>query len=371
MEFSLSLMRHRLASRRGPLTQPRFGPRPSGRLLWAHFGRDIDPTGARIVLAAVTADAPDLHVVTTGATGEYPAPVDTAVSGTAILDAWSPDLAVFFGSDPFPAIWAEAQRRRLPLIAAETDTARLPLPLIRPMIRFDAVIAIVPDQRLGPVVEALGPLSVVPDPPSATRGLASLRQSIAARPVWLALDVPFAEINHVLAAHDHVTRISHRLLMILAPDEPGRVHDVLSRRGWRFATHSAGEAPMPDDRILVVDDSDQIGDWLRIAPVTFLGGTFEGTGPRNSPFAPAALGSAVIHGPVIEAFGPEFARLRSAGATRCVDEAGALALELERLQGPDTAADLARAGWAVTSANAEVSARLVELIGDVLAGVDV
>lgn len=309
--------------------------------------------------------------MTTGVSGDYPAPTDTAASGAALLDVWSPDLAVFFGSDPYPAIWTEAQRRGLPLIAAEADTARLPLPLIRPMTRFDAVLSIRPDPRLGPVVEALGPLSIVPDPPAATRGLAPLRQSIATRPVWLALDVPFAETDLVLAAHDRVTRISHRLLLILASEDPERARARLSEMGWRFADHRANEDLKPEDRILLVADADQIGDWLRIAPVTFLGGTFLGDGPRRSPFAPAGLGSAVIHGPVIESFAPEFGRLDRAGAARCAGDAKALALELERLQSPDTAADLAKAGWAVTSANAEASARLVELIGDILAGIDV
>lgn len=371
MEFSLSLMRHRLASRRGSSSPPRGGSRPDGRLLWAHFGRGVDPSGARLVLAAVSADAPDLNFVTTGPAGDHPAPADTAAAGAAFLDVWRPNLAVFFGSDPFPAIWTEAQRRGLPLLAAEADTARIPLPLVRPMSRFDAVLAMRPDSRLGPVVEPVGPLSVVPDPPPATSGLAQLRQSIATRPVWLALGVPFAELGQVLDAHERVARISHRLLLILAPDDPGLARSRLSEFGWRFTARSAETGLEPEDRVLLVEEAEEIGDWLRIAPTTFLGGTFKGGGPRHSPFAAATLGSAVIHGPVAGSFDTELARLRRAGAACPVTDANELADALERLQSPDTAAELARAGWTVTSANAEASARLVELIEDVLAGIDI
>ena len=69
MAFSLSLLRHRLSaaraqSRRAEEALPR--ERPAGRLLWAHFGQDVDPRGALLVLDQVVRANGDLAVLTTG-----------------------------------------------------------------------------------------------------------------------------------------------------------------------------------------------------------------------------------------------------------------------------------------------------------------
>ncbi len=370
MDFSLSLLRHRLAARRQRAAPDLPAHRAEGRLLWAHFGHGLDTTGARLVLEEISREAPDLAILTTGTTEETDAPADTIAAASTFLEAWRPDIAVFFGSDPCPAVWTEGLRRGVPLFAAETDTARLSLPLIRPMKRFDAVIAARPDPRLEPIIEPLGPLSTVPAPPPTTDRFAPLRQAIGTRQVWLALDLPFAELDLVLSVHERVAQLSHRLLLILAPLESERAGQRLSEIDWRFATRSAGQEPKAEDRILLVDDPDERGDWMRLAPVTYLGGTISGNGPRTSPMAAASLGSALVHGPFSGRFEFEIACLREAGAACVVADMAGLAAELERLQSPDTAAERARAGWTVTSANAEASARLVELIGDTLAGID-
>lgn len=323
------------------------------------------------MLDEISRESPDLAVLRTGPEGDSAAPADTIAAGAAFLEAWRPDIAVFFGSDPYPAVWSEALRRGIPLFAAETDTARMPLSLIRPMKRFDAVISTRPDPRLDPAIEPLGPLSIVPAPPGSTAGFEPLRQAIGTRQVWLALDLPIVELDLVLSAHERAAQSSHRLLLMLAPADPERAGSRLAELGWRFATRGAAEDPKAEDRILLVDEPGEHGDWLRLAPVTYLGGTNSGDGPRTSPMAVASLGSVLVHGPKFGRFESEFMRLREAGAVCCVADAKDLAAGLERLQSPEAAAELARAGWSVTSANSDASARLLELISDTLAGVDV
>ena len=83
------------------------------------------------------------------------------------------------------------------------------------------------------------------------------------------------------------------------------------------------------------------------------------TGSLRDPFEPAALGSAILHGPRP---GPGPA-LRPAGATRgppaLVASPADLAEALGDLLSPDRAARLAQAAWAVASDGAEVTDRVV------------
>ncbi len=375
MAFSLSLLRHRIAAARA---QSRggadlAGDRPAGRLIWAHFGPDIDPLGARLALGRVQAANSDVSILSTGRDADLPGPADTSAAAARFLDHWRPDIALFVGTDPYPRLWSEAQRRGLPLIAAETRTLRQPTPLVRGLAAFDAVIAAEADPRLGPAGQALGHLSTIPAPPGVeVRALERMKEALVTRPLWLALDVPEAEIGTVLSAHATAAHLSHRLVLILSPraGAEAAAADAVAAQGHRAVCRSRDEMPGTEDPVLLADRPEEAGIWLRLAPLTYLGGTLAGPGPETSPFAPVSLGSALIHGPRTAAAEAALQRLHAGGAVRRVSEAAGLATEVDRLMNPETAAQLARAGWAVTSQGAEASARLVEVIDDTLAGID-
>ena len=70
---------------------------------------------------------------------------------------------------------------------------------------------------------------------------------------------------------------------------------------------------------------------------------------------PAALGSAILHGPRTGTAGPVFVRLGAARATRAVASASDLGDALGDLLAPDRAARLAQAAWGVVSEGAEVT----------------
>jgi 3-deoxy-D-manno-octulosonic-acid transferase len=76
---------------------------------------------------------------------------------------------------------------------------------------------------------------------------------------------------------------------------------------------------------------------------------------------PAALGSAVVHGPDIINFHHAYARLREAGATVPLHEVSDLSQRVAVLMEPDQCADMAAKGWHVVSEGAMVTDRLVEL----------
>jgi 3-deoxy-D-manno-octulosonic-acid transferase len=55
-----------------------------------------------------------------------------------------------------------------------------------------------------------------------------------------------------------------------------------------------------------------LGLWYRVAPISLVGGSLQPIGGHN-PFEPAALGSAILHGPYVTNFVDIYQRLSEAG----------------------------------------------------------
>ena len=342
--------------------------RPSGPLLWCHFGRNVEREGARIVLDALREAHPRLTVVSTGLPDEPP-PADSAAAARAFLDAWRPDVALFVGSDPFPEIWSEALSRAIPLYACEIDPSRLKPAAMHCLENFDAVLVPETSNWTAPAAMPLGRLSKVAASPDVDPvRFEEMADRLAGRPMWLAHDVDAGEVGEILIAHHRAAKMSHRLTLLLcAPIEAAE--EVLSQGGWRWS-RDVEEGPLaPDTQILLISSPCEAGLWVRIAPITFLGGSLAGRGPSMSPYVPASLGSAVVCGPVIGSHAEAISRLQAGRAISRIGDAERLGTEVERLLNSDVTAGLAAAGWVVTSKGAEASARLFELLDDTLAGV--
>ena len=100
-----------------------------------------------------------------------------------------------------------------------------------------------------------------------------------------------------------------------------------------------------------------------------MGGSLVPIGGHN-PFEPAALGSAILHGPDVRNFADIFARLGQAGAAREVRDWSDLGTTLARVLEPDVAAKMAHAAWEVCSSGADVTERAMDLLFAMLDGVD-
>ena len=115
-----------------------------------------------------------------------------------------------------------------------------------------------------------------------------------------------------------------------------------------------------------MDTEGELGLWYRLAPLTFIAGTFGSGNPRVDPFEPVALGSAVLHGPVLGPADARYRRLASAGATRVINDASDLGEVVYGLLSPDKVAALAHAGWLATTESAHVVENLAERIDEAL-----
>ncbi len=190
----------------------------------------------------------------------------------------------------------------------------------------------------------------------------------SARPIWLCVDFTMAERGMILEAHRNALRAAHRLLLVIVPadaDSGPEIARWFDDAGLRSGCQSLNHSPEPECQIFVADDPADANLWYRLATISFMGGSF-GEGGRENPFRPAALGSAVIHGPRPGSHDEFYRLLSEAGGAASVGDQQALSGFLMRLLSPHHAAEMAHRAWQVTSAGAELIDALTSEVQDAI-----
>lgn len=396
MVHSLGLTLYSLRPRKGGLGQVNRPVRPAGKLVWMH-APTVESLSGLAELCSRMADEDEVSLLITcpvpisigaGVFVDLP-PEDTVDGVREFLDHWRPDIALFSDGELRPALLHEASERAVPLFLVDARTPYLlrgregwyPGLIKSSILSFNKIMAL--DEAAarafrragatGAQVRATGRLeedsAAIPCLEAERAALAKL---LATRPVWFAAGLPEAEEAAIIAAHRAALGMSHRLLLIISPQEPeraGPLAKMLSEtEGWVVACRVDDEEPEPDVEVFVTDGMAEIGLWYRLAPITFLGGSLGGKGCLRNPMEPAALGSAILYGPRPGEFGNKFGRLGAARAARAVGNARDLADALADLMAADKVARLAQAAWGVASEGAEVTEQVLKTIRKVLEG---
>lgn len=364
--------------------------RPDGTLIWIHAGRGSRPESLRQLTRLLNRDRPDIGIVMTQDRGDDPIgdqpsalidqlPQDRLSDAQGFLDHWRPALALFVGTTLPAALITEAHQRGIALILADAHLTPAMTPVWRRGMagsllgRFARLLAQDSDtvttlQRLGGrslSVELAGRIEETTDPlPCVNAERDALAELLRARPVWMAVACTPTEEDAVIAAHIHAMQHAHRLLLILAPADPDRgphLAQRLTAEGLIVGQRALEDEPLPDVQVMITEGLTELGLWYRLAPVCFMGGTLLPGGAGRSPYEPAALGSAVLHGDHPGPYPEAYARLSEARAARQVSSPEALATAVADLIAPDKAAVLAHNAWAATSGGAEVAERVVQI----------
>lgn len=391
MAYSLGLTLYHMASRREAQAAPLRPIRPKGRLIWLH-APTADASRAMSELARrITFDVGH-PVLLTGPTPVdpipgvtlQPAPSDSQADAKSFLDHWRPDAILLSEGELRPALLHEAAERHIPMalvdgrgpyIWRERDgwfpgLLKATLGLFSHILAQDATAARA-FRRAGVDAEQTGrmeePSAALPCTEAERLDLARL---LGTRPVWLAADLPTSEESAVIEAHRAALRLAHRLLLVIVPQDQSRAVDLATRmetiEGWHVARRAADQDPEPEVEVYIADTAAEYGLWYRLAPVTYLGGSLSGAGCQRDPMEPAALGSAIIHGPRPGAFGTIFGRLGAARAARSVATSADLAEALGDLLSPDRAARLAQSAWAVASDGVDVTEKVLGILRKML-----
>ncbi|MDZ7905741.1 MAG: glycosyltransferase N-terminal domain-containing protein [Cypionkella sp.] len=358
--------------------------RPAGRLIWLHVSAPSHVAAAMQLAQRLQDDSGFLVLLTwadpqgIGTNFIQDAPPDDAPKQVAaFLGHYTPDVIVLIGAVLRPALIAGAHMAGVPIILTQAaapellrGSDRVFLGLTRHLVAYLAAVMTVDEtaariyRRLGAAnVQRTGHLEAHRLPlPHNEPERAAMAAMLATRPVWLAVDVPQIEIPAVIAAHRSAMRLSHRLLLILVPQDATLGESLAAQleqdEGWIVARRDLDQDPDPETVVYIADAGQEYGLWYRLAPVTFMGGTMFGTGSARAPFEAAALGSAIIHGRKTGDYGREYGQLGAALGAAAVSSVDELAEFLTELLAPDRVARLAHAAWGVVSEGAEVTHRI-------------
>lgn len=366
-------------------------------LIWIHCARSarldvipalaqaIEADGTRARLAVTTPTAPDApHPA---GVLRLQAPPEFRTPARAFLQALRPDLMIWTDGLLQPMLLTEAAGCGFARILVDVRAEALglaggtwiPGAAAALVASFDHACAVdhIAAQRLARLglpddrIEVTGSLEAMVNPPPCNeRERRDMTQIIGPRPVWLAAEVPLAELADVIAAHRQASRALHRLLLILAPagaDDVAPMLAELRAAGLRTASRANDEDPDEATEVFLADGPAEIGLWLRLASITYLGGTLT-EGARRHPFQAAALGTAILHGGNTGPHAESFARLTRAGAARAVRSGPNLGHAVEALLAPDVCATMVRAAWEVSTTGAMVANRVAELAREHLTG---
>ena len=394
MVASFGLKLYNLGHRREAVAGSNRPARPGGTLLWMHAPSEAK-AGPVLALARRLIEDDRVGILVTCAETLpsrdgvilQPPPGETPAEAKDFLDHWRPDVGVFFDGELRPTLLHQTSERRIPLLLVNANAPRFLRDrdgwypgLMRTALSAFAEIMAVDEASAKLFRKAGAPLTAVTGRmeeesavlPCLEPEREALANLLAARPVWFAAGLPANEESVVLRAHRAAMQHSHRLLLILAPDDPSqateRARRVEESEGWVVAQRALEQEPDPATEVFVVDNPAEYGLWYRLAPITFLGGSLNGQGPTRGPMEAAALGSAILHGPKTGRYGAIFGRLGAARATRVVASPGDLSDALSDLLSPDRAARLAQLAWAIASDGAEATELVLRRIRALLDG---
>lgn len=360
----------------GATPAPIEPPPGAGPLLAVHVSPAAGPAAVQVGHRLLRA-RPDLRILPIDSQS-HSETSDNARAAQDFLDRARPAALLLLGTDLPPALIAAATQRKLPVVLAE---ARLEGPeagwslraaMRRQLLRdMRAVLVTDPEShrtaiRMGadPArVILTGPVAEIREPLSCNEAERSnFAQLMHGRHAWLAASIPESEEAAVIEAHRAAIRQSHRALLFLAPRDPARIDGLaawLEAEGLAVVRRTEDEEPADEVQVMLTDGPTEMGLWYRLCPVTYMGGTLDAAADEDRhPFEPAALGSAIVHGPAISRYATEWQQLDGGGAARQVADAEALAATMAELTQPDLVASLASNAWTVSTGGADVAIRI-------------
>lgn len=375
---------------------PRFHPvhdRPAGDVVWIHAAEPGNNRAVNDLAHRLTYMQPECFVVLTAAEGSFGDrgspdvcqeidPPDHPSYTDAFIAHWAPDVVVWTWGDLKPNLVLSAANSGACMILA--DAARegfdgrrdrwlpeVPRALLEQFHHISArdeaahrrLVQMGGDVLRVEMAPALHPFGRML--PAAESDLTEMAEALGGRPTWLAARTATPECTQVLAAHRYAVQSSHRLLLVLHLLDDETVETAITtakKMGLRAADWRDGTLPDENTQVLVAHDDDDLGLWMRVATVTFIGGSMHAGTEVADPFSAAAHGTAIVYGPNVGLHVDAFTHLMNAGAARIVNDTNSLGRAVTQMIAPDHAAQMAMAGWDVVTRGADSLDRIIARI---------
>ena len=345
-------------------------------VIWARCADQSQASLAKTLAARLSEEGEQAQVIVTlPGTGPAAHQHPTGARATRdFLDQATPVLVLWIGGALEPATLLACHAANVPVVVLNGSTGMLEnlrsswisrkqkqaVSLLHSVLAQD-LRAVDAFRRAGVPLERVQEAGILEDVgrvlPHHEAERQELASAIGTRPIWLVAGAGSAEAQMIAAAHREASRRAHRLLTIVTPvkqEETAPLADAFRAAGYVTGVRFDGDEPDEAVQIYIAEGAEELGLWYRIAPISFIGGSFD-AGASDNPYHAAALGSVVMHGPGFGDHVVEFSRLLEAQAACLVQTPEALGETLSGLLSADRAARLATAGWDVTSRGAEVS----------------
>lgn len=330
-------------------------PRPDGPLIWVHAASVGETTaviplieklssyGISIVLTTGTVTSAELAGERLGrrAIHQY-VPLDLKPAVSRFLNHWRPDLAIMAESEIWPVTILELGARRVPQVlvngrlsdrsfAGWRKRGYLAEALLENLAHVVAQSEVDGERfrTLGArPVTVSGNLKVDTQPPPAdAKTLRAMKAALGGRSTWAAVSTHEGEEVVVGEVHKMLRRRHRDLLTIIVPRHPDRAEAIeaqLAGCGLKVACRTRNDPILPDTDILLGNTIGEMGLYLRLTEIAFVGRSLAGEGGQN-PIEPALLETAILAGPNVQNFRDTYRRLIDRGAARLVRDRDMLA----------------------------------------------
>ena len=330
-------------------------PRPDGPLIWLHAASvgetlAVSPLidtllgyGINVVLTTGTVTSARLADERFGdrVIHQY-VPLDLKPAVSRFLDHWKPDLAIIAESEIWPMTILELGKRRVPQVLvngrlSDRSFASWKKRSYLAEALFENLAHVVAQSDLDAErFAALGarPVTVsgnlkvdTPPPPANERELQALKRQIGSRPTWAATSTHDGEESVAAEVHMRLRARHPGLLTIIVPRHPERAAELVaefSAKGLKVARRSAGDRIEADTDILLGDTIGEMGLYLRLTEIAFVGRSLTGEGGQN-PLEPAMLDTAILSGRNVQNFRDSYQRLIERGGAKLVRDSDMLA----------------------------------------------
>lgn len=368
-------------------------PRPSGPLIWVHAASvgetlAVAPLIDRIVSLGINIVLTTGTVTSAGVVKsrfgdrvihQY-VPLDLKPAVNRFLEHWQPDLAVIAESEIWPMTILELGARRVPQVLVNGRMSDRSFAswkkraYVAEALFENLAHVIAQSEEDGDRFKALGarPVTVSGNLKGDTEPLpvdeaelAQLRRQIGRRPTWAAISTHDGEEEAAAAVHRMLRPRHPGLLTIIVPRHPNRADELeeqFIKAGQKVARRSRGDALKLDTDILLGDTIGEMGLYLRLTEIAFVGRSLTGEGGQN-PLEPALLDTAVLSGRNVQNFREAYKKLVDGGGARFVRDRDMLAGAVSfLLSNPDKRREMMTAGRAtVETMRGALNATLVAL----------
>ncbi|MEO3386244.1 lipid IV(A) 3-deoxy-D-manno-octulosonic acid transferase [Mesorhizobium sp. CAU 1741] len=335
--------------------------RPEGPLIWVHaasVGETVAVTplieqcvdyGINVVLTTGTVTSAQLASERLGdrVIHQY-VPLDLKPAVSRFLDHWRPDLAIMAESEIWPMTILELGARRVPQVLvngrlSDRSFASWSKRSFVAEALFENLAHVVAQSETDAErFRALGarPVTVsgnlkvdtVP-PPVDENELTMIRGQIGRRKVWAAVSTHAGEEAVAAEVHARLRERHPDLLTVIVPRHPERADAIAAHAasmGLTIARRSIRDKISPRTDIFLGDTIGEMGLYLRLCEIAFVGRSLTGEGGQN-PLEPAMLDTAVLSGRNVQNFRETYHKLSTQGGARFVADADGLARAVDYL----------------------------------------